>query len=161
MQIVALEDKMSKIIDLCGAWRLTCNESPIGKIDLEGCVPGCVHTDLIKNKVINDIFYRDNSKTVQWIENCDFTYTKKFTVESLLGNAYLEFEGLDTYADIYLNGVKLDTKKEGAVAKIQTKKGRNRVVVEYVQSFWNVITTPVNVGSNALDASIKFVDIKQ
>ena len=61
----------------------------------------------------------------------------------------------------YLNGVKLDTKKEGAVAKIQTKKGRNRVVVEYVQSFWNVITTPVNVGSNALDASIKFVDIKQ
>lgn len=99
--------KMSRFIDLCGTWHLTCNDSPIGKIDLEGRVPGCVHTDLIENKVIENIFYRDNSKKIQWIENCDFTYTKKFTVDSLSDNAYLEFDGLDTYADIYLNGTKL------------------------------------------------------
>ena len=98
---------MSKLIDLCGAWRLTCNDSPIGAIDISGTVPGCVHTDLIGHGIIKDIFYRDNSKNVQWIENCDFTYTKSFTVDSVSNNAYVEFEGLDTYADVYLNGVKL------------------------------------------------------
>ena len=98
---------MSKIIDLCGAWRLNCNDSPIGAIDVAGNVPGCVHTDLIDHKIIENIFYRDNSKNVQWIENCDFTYTKTFFVDELRDGAYLEFDGLDTYADVYLNGVKL------------------------------------------------------
>ena len=98
---------MSKIYDLCGAWRLSCKDSPIGSFELEGQVPGCVHTDLINNKVINDIFYRDNAKKIQWIENCDFTYTKSFFVERVQSGAYLEFDGLDTYADVYLNGQKI------------------------------------------------------
>jgi len=98
---------MSKFIDLCGAWHLSCADSPVGALELEGCVPGCVHTDLIKHKIIENIFYRDNSKNVQWIENCDFTYTKTFSVNSVKTRAYLEFDGLDTYADVYLNGQKI------------------------------------------------------
>ena len=98
---------MSKIIDLCGNWRLYCKSSPFGELDLPATVPGCVHTDLIAANLIKDIFYRDNFKSVQWIESCDFTYTKSFCVDEVHSGAYLEFDGLDTYADVYLNGKSL------------------------------------------------------
>lgn len=74
---------------------------------LSANVPGCVHTDLLKNSPINDIFYRDNAESVQWIERWDFTYTKTFFVDYLEENAFIIFEGLDTYCDIYLNGFKI------------------------------------------------------
>ena len=70
---------------------------------LPATVPGCVHTDLKNNGIIGDMYYRDNSKLVQWIENNDYTYTKEFTVDEIFENAYLEFDGLDTYCDILLN----------------------------------------------------------
>lgn len=98
---------MSKTIDLCGTWHLCCKDSPIGSFELDGQVPGCVHTDLISNKIIDNIFYRDNAKRIQWIESCDFTYIKSFYVDRIQSGAYLEFDGLDTYADIFLNGQKL------------------------------------------------------
>ncbi len=30
-------------------------------------VPGCVHTDLLNNKLVEDPFYRDNEKKLQWM----------------------------------------------------------------------------------------------
>ena len=73
-------------------------------LNFKGTVPGCVHTDLIANGIFKDIYYRDNAEKVQWVENCDFTYTKTFTVDNIEPNAVLTFEGLDTYCDILLNG---------------------------------------------------------
>ena len=35
-------------------------------------VPGCVHTDLLNNKLIEDPFYRDNEKKQQWIGKTDW-----------------------------------------------------------------------------------------
>ena len=96
---------MSNTSDLSGAWRVSCEDSPIGAFDIDAHVPGCIHTDLINNGLISDIFYRDNARTIQWIENCDLTYTKTFYIDALRQNAYLEFDGIDTYADVYLNGV--------------------------------------------------------
>ncbi len=69
-------------------------------------VPGCVHTDLMDNKLIPDPYYRDNEKLVQWIENEDWEYSASFEVEQGLyskQNLTLCFKGLDTYADVYLN----------------------------------------------------------
>ena len=89
---------------LNGKWQLTGLDANNCPISVEGTVPGCVHTDLIANGILGDIFYRDNSKTCQWVEDRDFTYTKTFTVEKIEENSYLEFDGLDTYCDVYLNG---------------------------------------------------------
>lgn len=72
-----------------------------------GTVPGCVHTDLIKSKLISDIFYRDNADSAQWIENWDFTFTRTFSVDKIEENAFIVFEGLDTYCDIYVNDMKI------------------------------------------------------
>ena len=69
-------------------------------------VPGCVHLDLLNNKLIPDPFYRDNEAKLQWIENADWEYRTTFqTAPSLLAqkNIDLVFEGLDAYALVYLN----------------------------------------------------------
>lgn len=70
-------------------------------------VPGEVHTDLLANKLIPDPFYRDNEKKLQWIEKEDWEYRTSFSVPAAIlnkKNVELVFDGLDTYADIYLNG---------------------------------------------------------
>ena len=69
-------------------------------------VPGCVHTDLLNNKLIDDPFYRDNEQKLQWIGKTDWEYqtTFKITPEILApDNIDLVFEGLDTYANVFLN----------------------------------------------------------
>ena len=73
-------------------------------------VPGTVHTDLVKNNKIPDPFYRDNESKVQWVDREDWEYKTSFDVDTLKqpnGNAELVFEGLDTYAEVYLNGTKI------------------------------------------------------
>lgn len=66
-------------------------------------VPGCVHTDLLANGIIKDIYYRDNNKEAQWIENENWEYSCVFDAKTG-EKATLVFEGLDTYAEITLNG---------------------------------------------------------
>ncbi|MBB3700893.1 hypothetical protein KMW28_13425 [Flammeovirga yaeyamensis] len=72
-------------------------------------VPGTVHTDLFDNKLIEDPFYRENEKKLQWIEEEDWTYETTFDApENINDNNFaLQFEGLDTYADVLLNGEKI------------------------------------------------------
>ncbi|HRM13101.1 MAG TPA: glycoside hydrolase family 2 protein, partial [Flavobacterium sp.] len=70
-------------------------------------VPGEVHSDLLNNKMIPDPYYRDNEEKLQWIEKKDWEYKTSFSVSpSTLKqkNAELVFDGLDTYATVYLNG---------------------------------------------------------
>src|SRR5690625_6218819 len=43
-------------------------------------VPGCVHTDLIKNEQINDPFYGKNELDHQWIDKKDWEYKTNITV---------------------------------------------------------------------------------
>src|SRR4030095_3625402 len=73
-------------------------------------VPGCVHTDLLSNKLIDDPFYRDNEQKLQWIGKTDWEYQTTFKVApEMLSRDDVElcFEGLDTYADVLLNDVTL------------------------------------------------------
>jgi beta-mannosidase len=69
-------------------------------------VPGSVHLDLLRNKLIPDPFYRDNESKLQWIENADWEYRTTVQITpSLLAqkNVDLVFEGLDAYAQVFLN----------------------------------------------------------
>ncbi|OGS82037.1 MAG: beta-mannosidase [Flavobacteria bacterium RIFCSPLOWO2_12_FULL_31_7] len=70
-------------------------------------VPGTIHTDLLENKLILDPFLGTNEKELQWIEKENWEYETKFNLsKSELKNQNIDllFEGLDTYATIYLNG---------------------------------------------------------
>ena len=69
-------------------------------------VPGEIHVDLLNNKLIPDPFYRSNEKDLQWIEKENWEYQTTFNVGSDLlnkKNVNMVFDGLDTYADVYLN----------------------------------------------------------
>lgn len=69
-------------------------------------VPGCIHTDLLNNKLIEDPFWRDNESKLQWIDKVDWDYQTVFQLDSATlkhENLDLVFEGLDTYATVFLN----------------------------------------------------------
>ena len=73
---------------------------------LPATVPGTVHTDLMNNKIIDDPYYRLNELSVQWIDKTDWEYRCHFEAgQDLSGYQQYElvFDGLDTYADIFLN----------------------------------------------------------
>lgn len=73
-------------------------------------VPGVVHTDLLNNGLIEDPFYRLNERGVQWVDKEDWMYRTTFDVSPELlskENIILRFDGLDTYADVTLNGKKI------------------------------------------------------
>jgi beta-mannosidase len=73
-------------------------------------VPGSVHMDLLANGIIEEPYYRSNEKDLQWIGNRNWIYTTTFDVTDKLLNhdrVSICFDGLDTYADVYLNGKKI------------------------------------------------------
>src|SRR3982750_650506 len=61
-------------------------------------VPGCVHTALLKKKLIDDPFFRDNEAKLQWIGKTDWEYQTTFNVAADIikrDNLELVFQGLD------------------------------------------------------------------
>ena len=79
-----------------------------GDISGKAKVPGTIHTDLLANQQIEDPFYRVNEKNQQWIDKEDWEYSTVITLskeELSKENLILDFQGLDTYADVYFNDV--------------------------------------------------------
>jgi len=91
-------------INLNGEWEFFHDET---KKWYSTTVPGIIHTDLLSNKLIDDPYWETNELQLQWIENIDWKYRKTFNItEAQLQDDHIEivFEGLDTYADVRLNG---------------------------------------------------------
>ncbi len=71
-------------------------------------VPGHVHLDLMRAGVIPNPFERMHERDVAWVDHSDWIYETTFPLATApAGSLYLRFEGLDTIADISLNGVLL------------------------------------------------------
>ncbi|MGC9093839.1 MAG: glycoside hydrolase family 2 protein, partial [Bacteroidota bacterium] len=129
-------------IGLDGRWLFrnasrNASRYPSGSSKYEGTVPGTIHTDLMANRVIPDPFFRDNERDVQWIEDCDWEYMREFelTKEHMSYKmAFLIFEGVDTVADVFLNGIfMVRTTNMFVTYKIRIKHllraGKNRIRV--------------------------------
>ena len=108
-------------------------------------VPGTVHTDLLHNQLIPDPFLEDNEAKLQWIENENWVYESSFSLTSKElqhQNIQLQFDGLDTYATVFLNDqiilqannmfrtwnidVKKQLRKKRKIYKSQRKRLTNR-----------------------------------
>jgi len=74
-------------------------------------VPGDVHTALVEAKRLSPPFYNMNVEACQWVEHQEWWYRTTFEAswaEDAAGTRYLlAFDGLDTFATIYLNGVEI------------------------------------------------------
>ena len=102
-------------------------------------VPGVVHTDLLRNKLIPDPFFRSNEADLQWIENASWEYRSTFqATPEVLKHSHVElaFEGLDGPAQVYLNDKLILTAnnmfREWRVdVKQQLKAGANQLLVVF------------------------------
>lgn len=73
-------------------------------------VPGTVHTDLLAHKLIPDPYVGAPEAQLQWIGLADWEYRTSFNVSPDMldyARSDLVFEGLDTFATVYLNGEKV------------------------------------------------------
>ncbi|ADL68205.1 Beta-mannosidase [Thermoanaerobacterium thermosaccharolyticum DSM 571] len=94
---------MEKRISLNGTWKFreaSDNEWNDGK------VPGCVQLDLLAQNRISDPFYCMNELECHKLEEKEWIYRKEFDFDlsEEFDEIKLVFEGIDTIADIYLNG---------------------------------------------------------
>lgn len=102
-------------------------------------VPGTIHQDLLNHNRIPNPFYGMNEEAVQWVENEDWMYRTSFGVtEEQLNRdaAVLELDGLDTYADVFLNGaliLRSDNMFVGHKVSVKPvlRKGENRLLIRF------------------------------
>ncbi|RPD44508.1 glycoside hydrolase family 2 protein [Hymenobacter sediminis] len=117
-------------------------------------VPGTVHTDLLATKQIEDPLYRDNETKQQWIGKTDWEYETTFSVPAATlqrANLELVFKGLDTYADVTLNGTAIlhtDNmfREWRANVKPQLKAEGNRLHIRFRSPLNEVAALPAKFG---------------
>ncbi|KAF9923389.1 hypothetical protein FBU30_006545 [Linnemannia zychae] len=96
-------------IDLGGQWNLTNSNK---SVQVSAIVPGQVHLDLIRSKVIdNDPYYGTNyvKDSIRQIIDDTWTLEKTFDLgeDIKFVRAVLDCEGLDTCASLILNGINI------------------------------------------------------
>ena len=103
------------------------------KIDAE--VPGNFELDMQRAGLLPDLFMGTNTLLTQQYENRHLWYVKEFRIDEIPdSDVFLRFDGIDTFADIYLNGEYLDfcdnmlIEHEYCVNEY-IKKGVNKIIV--------------------------------
>lgn len=101
-------------------------------------VPGDVHSTLLEKKIIDDPYVGHNDQKCRWIERKVWWYRTEFHFHDPLpkeDRLELVFEGLDTYATVYLNGVELGSTENMFIAHTfdvtrEIRPGRNVLAVK-------------------------------
>ncbi|MGN0666006.1 MAG: glycosyl hydrolase 2 galactose-binding domain-containing protein [Huintestinicola sp.] len=93
---------------LNGIWTLTCDTSPEKYGETRAAVPGSVYSALLDGGKMADPYYGENEYISTRICDDDFTFKRAFDLNGDMLSAdriLLKFNGVDTIADIILNGV--------------------------------------------------------
>ena len=101
---------------------------------LAASVPGDVTLDFYHNGIIKDPYYGLNHRDLRWIADSDFVYENEFVLpEEILSSEeiLLEFDGIDTFAEIYLNDTLLGN--------------TDNMFLQYVYSVKNLVKTGTNI----------------
>jgi beta-mannosidase len=101
-------------------------------------IPNSIHTDLYENGLIPHPFIGNNEQDLQWIADRNWIYQTEFELtQSQLktNNSELVFEGLDTYAKVFLNNeLILESNNAFRIWKIDVKKQlkkKNNLRIEF------------------------------
>jgi beta-mannosidase len=70
-------------------------------------IPSNIHLDLLTHGLISDPFNQTADNNLTWLETAKVIYRSDFTLSAQMEgapNQELVFDGIDTEADVYLNG---------------------------------------------------------
>ena len=135
-----------------GPWSFRATGGPPGGYEwTPAVVPGCVHTDLLRANKIADPFWGTNEKDQQWIERTSWEYRSSFPADdALLAHERVElyFRGLDTFAEVFVNGhsvLRADNMFRSWRVDVKSRlvKGDNQVLVRF--------TSPIKAVKPAYD----------
>ena len=126
-------------ISLNGAWTVSGGEF----INIESNVPGCIHTDLLDNGLIDDPYYRDNEERQMWIGTTDWAYERSFDIDrAFLSHKHIQLvcNGLDTFAAITINGNEIaKTDNMFRTWEFEIKKylkaGKNTIQIKFLSTY--------------------------
>lgn len=152
-------------ISLDGAWTLYYEENrkipkdleyttetalkASGFIGIPAAVPGNFEIDMQNAGLIDDVFFGANPLEAQKRENLHLWYTRTFTVAEE-GSYQFVFEGVDTFADFYLNGAYIGSTDNMLIAHTLKAEGlllgENELVVHIKPIFLESRKRPIGAG---------------
>lgn len=74
---------------------------------VDATVPGCMELDLMRAGMLDDLYYGANILQAQRLESTHLWYFSRFWLEEHEQDAFLCFEGIDTAAEIFIDGILL------------------------------------------------------
>ena len=130
-------------VNLGGSWTLSGNDAASKPIRCEAQVPGDVHSALFASGLMPDPYFGCNERDVQWVGKGDWTFERKFSVDASVlehSGVVLRLEDCDTFADAYLNGVKVGSahdrfRRWDFDAKGALKAGENEIRLVFASSW--------------------------
>ncbi|MCE5197705.1 MAG: sugar-binding domain-containing protein [Armatimonadota bacterium] len=140
---------MKNTLSLNGSWQLVGAQPgadwsrpdalvPEGAQPIMAQVPGEVHVDLLRSGLIPDPFYGTNADEAQWVEDKEWWYKRSFEVDEdfLIRQTFIEFDGLDTLATVFLNGEEVGRAENMFIShrfdvSDYIRVGRNTVAVRF------------------------------
>ena len=135
-----------KKLNLNGKWDAKCIFEDGKTLEFVGTVPGSTVGDLINSgNLPSNIFWRDNADEVVKYETCNYVYERKFTYTGMVKGTFLNFERLDTYCDVYLNGVHLGHRENGNISHTFSIDG---VLIEGENTVTVKFYSPINAVKN-------------
>ena len=86
-------------------WVIKGNMPNGESLEIKSDVPCTVHSAMMENKIIDNLYLGKNADNWMWIEEKKWYFEKEFpyTISADIKCVELEFEGLDTYCNVYLN----------------------------------------------------------
>ncbi|MBP3616524.1 MAG: glycoside hydrolase family 2 protein [Lachnospiraceae bacterium] len=102
-------------------------------------VPGDLYSDLLKNEKTEDPYYRDNELEALKLSEKEYEYVCTFEAEAAMlseERVLLRFEGIDTLAEVFVNGVCVGTADNmHRIWEYDVKRyitvGKNEVKIEF------------------------------
>lgn len=121
-----------------------------GLTAIPGRVPGNFELDMERAGLLPDLFFGENTLLAQNLENRHLWYRRSFRFDAPDGirQAELTFDGIDTLADIYLNGEKIGSAENmliGHTFTVTPLVGENELLV-------HIKPTCIEARKNTIDA---------
>lgn len=125
-------------VSLNGQWTVSfIHPENNEKFVIPAAVPGNIELDLERAGLISDALAPDNEHPCRWVEFADWDFERDFEYSGLpegMSEVRLNFEGIDTVADVFLNGEKLMSCENMHICHFANvtellKKGTNKLLV--------------------------------